>query len=98
MDATAGELVRLIDRAIAAAEERMAPRSPQDALTVDQLKLLADGLRSLREEVEGGRLRPSPKGGSLITPLRPVIDLGEPGDSPLRQALFEIEQFYGKRY
>lgn len=92
------ELIKLIDRAVAVAEERLAAGVPEGALTDDQMRLLVRNLQSLREEVKEGKLDPPPERGRLITPIRPIIDLGEPEDSPVMKSLHDIEQFYAKYY
>ena len=80
-------LLPLLDQALAEAGHRGQAGPPERAQRLQSV------LQGIRAQVEAGNLEPS-RGVVTLGLTRAVADWGEPLDSPLIQALGEIEAYY----
>lgn len=91
METKIEEFIKLIDKALGIAEQLKQP----EFSNLERLNSVISHLQSIRIKAQAGKLEPS--GGSLTLGLsREVADWIEPLDSPLLDAVGEIEQYYQK--
>jgi hypothetical protein len=91
MDARQAEFIRLIDHALAIAEQ--TKRESQ----VEQLDHLISALQAIKAQVIAGQLETS-QGISTLGLARGVADWVNSLDSPLLKAVGAIEQYYQRHY
>jgi hypothetical protein len=91
MDARQAEFIRLIDHALAIAEQ--TKRESQ----VEQLDHLISALQTIKAQVIAGQLETS-QGISTLGLARGVADWVNSLDSPLLKAVGAIEQYYQRHY
>ena len=91
MDTRQAEFIRLIDHALAIAEQMK--RESQ----VEQLDHLISALQAIKAQVIAGQLETS-QGISTLGLARGVADWVNSLDSPLLKAVGAIEQYYQKHY
>ncbi|MFM7219838.1 MAG: hypothetical protein ACKO21_06455 [Nodosilinea sp.] len=91
MDTRQAEFIRLIDHALAIAEQMK--RESQ----VEQLDHLISALQAIKAQVIAGQLETS-QGISTLGLARGVADWVNSLDSPLLKAVGAIEQYYQRHY
>lgn len=96
MDANQSELIQLIDRALAIAEQ-MRIEHQVEPLNFEHLNNLIHALQVIKSQAITGQLEPS-QGISTLGVAREVADWVDSLDSPLLKAVGAIEQYYQHHY
>jgi len=91
MDTRQAEFIRLIDHALAIAEQMKRESH------VEQLDHLISALQATKAQVIAGQLETS-EGIAILGLARGVADWIDSLDSPLLKAVGAIEQYYQKHY